>query len=182
MANIIIVFPKTEDVRAIRSLLVRSGYPVHAACTSGAQALAAADRLGSGVIISGYKYSDMLYEELYEEVAQRFEMLLIASARVIGEGIREGVVGVTMPLKRQELTESLDMLLCKLEYSRKKRRIRTKQRDEAQQKRITEAKALLMERNHMTEAEAHRYLQKLSMDSGNSLLETAEMLFALSAI
>lgn len=182
MANIIIVFPKIEDVRAIRSLLVRSGYTVHAACTSGAQALAAADRLGSGVIISGYKFSDMLYQSLYEEVSERFEMLLIASARIIEEGICEGVVGVTMPLKVQELTDSLEMLLHKLEYRRKKRRAMLHKRSEAQRKQIMEAKALLMERNHMTEDEAHRYLQKLSMDSGHSLIETAEMLFALSKI
>ena len=33
-----------------------------------------------------------------------------------------------------------------------------------------------MERNHMTEEEAHRYLQKTSMDSGTNLVETAQML------
>ena len=31
----------------------------------------------------------------------------------------------------------------------------------------------------MSEEEAHRYLQKTSMDSGTNLVETAEMLFAL---
>ncbi len=31
----------------------------------------------------------------------------------------------------------------------------------------------------MTEAEAHKYIQKLSMDSGNDLIETAEMILAL---
>ena len=40
------------------------------------------------------------------------------------------------------------------------------------------AKALLMERNHLSEEEAHKYIQKLSMDSGNNLVETAEMILA----
>ena len=31
----------------------------------------------------------------------------------------------------------------------------------------------------MSEEEAHRYLQKTSMDSGTNLVETAEMLLAL---
>jgi response regulator NasT len=31
----------------------------------------------------------------------------------------------------------------------------------------------------MTEEEAHKYLQKTSMDSGTNLVETAEMIFAL---
>lgn len=180
MVNIIIVFPKIEDAKAIRNLLIRSGYAVNAVCTSGAQALTAADRLGSGVIVSGYKYPDMIYQDLYEEVAGNFGMLLIASARVIGEGVCEGVVGVTMPLKMHDLMDSLEMVVGNLEYRRKKRRMMPTQRSEAEKKLIADAKALLMERNHMTEDEAHRYLQKTSMDSGNSLVETAEMLFALS--
>ncbi len=35
-----------------------------------------------------------------------------------------------------------------------------------------------MERNHLSEEEAHKYIQKLSMDSGNNLVETAEMILA----
>lgn len=45
---------------------------------------------------------------------------------------------------------------------------------------ITAAKELLMERNQMTEDEAHHYIQKLSMDSGNNIVETAEMILELN--
>ena len=41
---------------------------------------------------------------------------------------------------------------------------------------ISEAKALLMERNNLTEEEAHRYMQKRSMDNGTGLTETAQMI------
>ena len=33
-------------------------------------------------------------------------------------------------------------------------------------------------KNHLSEEEAHKYIQKLSMDSGNNLVETAEMILA----
>ncbi len=36
-----------------------------------------------------------------------------------------------------------------------------------------------MERNNMTEEQAHRYLQKTSMNSGNSMLDTALMIISL---
>lgn len=39
-----------------------------------------------------------------------------------------------------------------------------------------------MARNHMTESEAHRYLQKCSMDSGTSMVETAQMVISLIQI
>ena len=80
MAGVIVVFPKSDDAKSIRNLLVRNGYDVAAVCTSGAQALSAADRIGSGVVVCGYKYPDMLYEELYENVMPSFAMLLLAPA------------------------------------------------------------------------------------------------------
>ena len=39
MENVIVVFPKLEDGKKIRSILVRNGINVDAVCTSGAQAL-----------------------------------------------------------------------------------------------------------------------------------------------
>ena len=36
-----------------------------------------------------------------------------------------------------------------------------------------------MLRNHMTEAQAHRYIQKCSMDSGTDMTETAYMILRL---
>ena len=62
---------------------------------------------------------------------------------------------------------------------RKKLRQQPKQRDEKERAIINQAKALLMERNNMTEEEAHRYIQKCSMDSGTNMLETAQMVISL---
>ncbi len=182
MANIVVLFPKLEDAKSIRNLLTRRGYPVSSVCTSGAQALAAADHLGSGIIVCGYKFPDMIYEELYENVAPAFEMLLVASARALSGGVREGVVGVTMPLKAQELLESLEMIVSSQERRRRRKKTIPPKRSERERKLIEDAKALLMERNHMSEEEAHRYLQKTSMDSGTNMAETAEMLFSLMQI
>ena len=120
-----------------------------------------------------------MYEELYENLSPSFAMLLIASAHAVGEGVAEGVVSVTMPLKVHELTGSLDMVLHQIERRKKKRRAMPPQRSDQDRKDILEAKQLLMERNHMTEEEAHRYLQKTSMDSGTNLVETAQMLLTL---
>ena len=36
-----------------------------------------------------------------------------------------------------------------------------------------------MERNHLSEEEAHRYLQKRSMENGTGLVETAQMIVSL---
>lgn len=36
-----------------------------------------------------------------------------------------------------------------------------------------------MDRNGMSEEEAHRYIQKTSMDSGTNMVETAEMIIRM---
>ena len=36
-----------------------------------------------------------------------------------------------------------------------------------------------MERNHMTEEQAFRYIQKCSMDSGINMVETAQMILMM---
>lgn len=79
MANVVVVFPKQQDARNIRNLLVRNGYGVSAVCTSGTAALQAADSLNEGIIVCGYRYPDMLYDQLYESMPRTFEMLLLAS-------------------------------------------------------------------------------------------------------
>lgn len=69
-----------------------------------------------------------------------------------------------------------------VQYNRwkKKQKSKPKVRSESDRKVITAAKELLMERNQMTEQEAHRYIQKLSMDSGNNIVETAIMIIELN--
>ena len=44
---------------------------------------------------------------------------------------------------------------------------------------IERAKALLMEKKSMTEIHAHIYLQKISMDSGRSIVESAQMILMM---
>ena len=64
MNGIIVVFPKAEDGKSVRNLLVRHGYEVTAVCTQGSQVLNYVDTMNDGIVISGYKFSDMYYFEL----------------------------------------------------------------------------------------------------------------------
>ena len=86
---------------------------------------------------------------------------------------------LAMPLKVHELVQTLEMISCSISRKKKKMREAPKKRSEEDQKLITRAKGLLMERNNMTEEEAHRYIQKRSMDNGTGLVETAQMVLSL---
>ena len=179
MVNLIVAFPKLEDAKTIKNILVRSGFQVTGICTTGAQAISQADGLHDGVIICGYKLEDMLYSELRECLPPGFELLLMASPRLLSECYGEGVVCLSMPLKMNDFLSTINMMTDGIERKRRRRHQQPKRRSEKEEALIAEAKELLMERNHMTENEAHKYLQKCSMDSGTGIVDTAQMVLMM---
>ena len=178
MSSIVIALPKIEDARKIRSVLERHGLAVASVCSTASNALSSASELGNGVLICGHRLPDMNYLDLAECMPKDFEMLLLASARVICE-VPPSILSVEMPMKASDLINTVNLMVEGVERRRRKRRMQPKTRNAADEKAIKDAKELLMVRNHMTEEEAHRYLQKTSMDSGTNLVETAQMVLSM---
>ncbi len=175
MTNIIVVFSKIEDAKSVKNILVKNGMNVTAVCTSGAQALHYADEFHEGIVISGYRFADMICMELRTNLPEGFDMLVMASKRVLAEVSGTGIIGLAMPLKVHELVNTVGMMSQNVLRRKKKRREKPSVRNQEEVAVIAKAKALLMERNHMTEEEAHRYIQKHSMDNGTNMVETAQM-------
>lgn len=180
MTNIIVVFARIDDARSVKNILVKNGFGVTAVCTSGAQALGYADEFHDGIVISGYKLADMICVELKNNLPEGFEMVALASQRVLSEVAGSGVIGLAMPLKVHELVSTVGMMSQGILRRKKKQREKPRVRSEEEAAVIESAKHLLMERNNMTEEEAHRYIQKHSMDNGTNMVETAQMLLALN--
>ena len=159
-SSIVIALPKIEDAKKIRTILNRHGLTVASVCSSVSNALANISELDSGVL------------------PQYFEMLLLASQRIIDEA-PNSVSTVQMPMKASALIDTVNDMLYHLERRIKKEKKKPKPRSEKEQNYISNAKRLLMEKNQMTEEEAYRHIQKCSMDSGTNMVETAQMLLML---
>ncbi len=179
MTNIIVVLPKLEDAKGIKNVLVRSGFQATGVCTTGAQAISQADGLHDGIVVCSYKLVDMMYDQLHECLPYGFEMLLLASQNVINECYGNNIVCLSMPLKVNDLIDTVNMMADNILRRRRRQRLRPRSRSAEEDAVIRHAKELLMARNHMDEEEAHRYLQKCSMDSGTNLVETAQMVLSM---
>ena len=92
------------------------------------------------------------------------------------ETFTDRMVKLILPMKSSELASTIDMLLSGYMRQRKKKRRTPRVKSEAEKQTIDQAKLLLMERNGMSEPEAFRYIQKISMDTGRRAVETAEMI------
>lgn len=177
--NIILVFPKQETARSLRSALRRAGYTVDAVCTTVAQALQAASEYDSGIIVSNYRLVDGMAIEIYENAGERFQFLLIGPKDYVDARAMKDVFSLATPLHVSELCATMEVMSMAYARWRKKRRAKPKARSRDEQQTIDQAKLLLMEKNGLTEEEAHRYIQKSSMDSGTGGVETAAMILRL---
>ena len=178
MDCIIILFPKAEAGNKIRNALIRNGYDSVIVCTTGAQALNEMNGQDGGILISAYRLSDMFYVDILECLPSNFDILLMLPKNGAEIGREDGIMTLGMPISVFELVNTLNMMIRRRQRI-KRQRSKRKQRSESERKVIEDAKALLMERNHMTEEEAHRYIQKCSMDTGTNMIETAEMITTL---
>ena len=108
-------------------------------------------------------------------------MLLLDSGAGISTGRETDVIAVTMPVKVHEFIETVNMMMDTVERRLSKAAKRAKRvRSERDENYINNAKLVLIERNHMTEDEAYRYMQKTSMDTGRSMVETAQMILTMA--
>ena len=179
MVPVIVAFPRMEIGKKIKNILVKNGFSVSALCTAGAQVLQHAELLEEGLVICACRLSDMMYQQLRDYLPDSFEMLVIASPDFWEEPDMEHLMCLTMPFKVHELVSAVDQISCSIEKRKQKRKFRRRERSEEEKRIIQDAKELLMERKQITEEEAHRYIQKISMDSGTGLSETAEMILQM---
>ena len=179
MYSIIVGFPKMEDSVNIKNVLIRNGYNVSEPCTLGSQVISLANELDEGIVLCGYRFSDMHYSELNNYLPKGFEMLLVASPEKLDLCQDNNIVCLRMPIKTFDLLNTIQMMTFQYQRRKKKEKERPKSRSEEERATIHKAKLLLMDRNNMTEEEAHRYLQKNSMDSGTNMVEMAEMVLKM---
>lgn len=176
MGVILIGMPKHEDALRIADLIRNGGITEECMpCQTGSEILRKAEEYDASLVICIKHFSDMGYEEVVSYLPSSVSVLLLTKDSSLNP-FAANVIRLLMPFKADDLISSVQMLLpYQPFYERKKK----KARPESEQKVIDEAKQVLMERNEMTEPDAYRYLQKASMDSGRTLLESAQMVLLM---
>ena len=178
MSSIVIALPKIEDAKKIRVILERHGFSLASVSSPASNPLSRASELESGVLICGSRLPDMNYLDLAQCLPGGFEMLLLASQRVMME-VPDSILSLQMPLRASDLVNTVHMILSQQERKNRREKKKPKARSWKEQNYISNAKMILMQRNHLSEEEAYRYIQKSSMDSGTNMVETAQMILML---
>lgn len=175
MDCIIIAFPNAEAQRRIRLLLESGGLRPAACCSSGGEAIRAAQKLGDALVICAFHLRDMTAGDLAADLRGTASILVVSAAANLDLCGGSNLYKLATPAPRSEFFAMLELLRGPGRGLHISSRQTMSQRGSEEKRLIGKAKALLMELNRMTEAEAHRFLQKQSMDTGLKLTETAQM-------
>lgn len=171
--RIIVAFANAEAQRRIVRILELDGCVPAGIFFSGADVIRAVRKLGSATVICGFKLRDMTSTELAGSLKGSAVFLAVTNPVNLDFCEGENLFKLGTPVSRSEFFATLRVLR---QMEERTLRPPITRRREDEQRLISHAKALLMDVNRMSENEAHRFLQKRSMDTGLRMAETAQLI------
>ncbi|MDO4562562.1 MAG: ANTAR domain-containing protein [Clostridia bacterium] len=179
MRSVLLAFQNPEACETIRKVVVGGGYSVEAECQSGADVIRTLSRINDVIVICSYKLGDMTAAQLGETLGDSVAAVVLLSQQQqqMQMDIPENMLTLRMPLSKRALIDTLDNIL-RLKHAAKSNGDERPPRTEDEKKMIEAAKGVLMERHNMSENQAHRYIQKQSMNSGRKMIDTAMIILA----
>lgn len=191
MRGIILAFPDITTAARIRDALLRHGIAVRGIARDGAAALRLALlEDGGGLIVSSPALPDVTATTLFSNLTDDFDMLILSTGyeAINSHDQRDGMYVISLPVISEDLAFYVRALLETRQFPRlgtpstmnlpmPKEIFAVKPvRSSEEKHRIETAKMVLMRKERMSEAEAHRFLQKESMTKGINMAMLAEQI------
>ena len=170
MEKVIVAFESEKSCWRIKEILESTGTAACIVCRSAAEVKRVVSKQRITTVVCGYKFPDDSAQGLFEDLPPTCSMLLVAVQSLLEQCENGDIFKLATPVPKGDLLASVRMLL---QMGRRLEKFVRPRRPEGEQAVVDRAKALLMARHGMTEEQAHRFLQKKSMDSGRKLIQTA---------
>jgi hypothetical protein len=172
MEKVIVAFEGEKNCQHIKDVLESSSTVSCMVCRSAAEVRRLVQKQHITTIVCGFKLADDSAECLFHDLPTYCSMLMIAGQHQLDLCEQGDIFTLSSPVSKKDLIASVRMLL---QMSNRIEKFSRPQRSGEERDLINRAKAILMERHGMNEEQAHRLLQKKSMDSGAKLTETARL-------
>jgi response regulator NasT len=170
--RLVIAFDADQAIARVREMLASSSLTPRSTYKTGAEVARAVRFMGGGTVVCGVKLLDMTADQLCADLDGMAHMLVIGKPLHLEMYATCDVFKLALPVNRFDLCASVRMLLQLEEMDHRRKKNRTAQENQV----IEQAKEYLQQSFGMTEPEAHRYLQKRSMDAGVRITETAAII------
>lgn len=176
--KIIIALSNIETATKLKNALTKEGYNVIALCTSGNELIRLVMQHSPDLVLVGYKFKDMSLLDVYETLVDVTSFLAIVNEpyrSYIEEDTDIYCIGTK--ISNVLLTNAIDLIFqSKRSIAKLKQKVEKLEHTLEDRKLIEKAKGKLMETSGITENEAFRYMQKISMDSGRRMKDIANLI------
>lgn len=170
-----------KQLEKLRPLVSLSSCQLVLEAKSGTEALRSLPERSVDIVIADYELGDMTGLVLCESLAQttNISMILLVDPQNM-DYVRQMVEGkdvlcIQKPWDRIEILQTLQtMVHYRVRLSQMHMELRKLRTDMNRRALADKAKALLMKKTNLSEAEAWRFIQKTSMDKGMPLDKVAE--------
>ena len=172
MDTVIIAFERDSLCQRFSEMLESSGVAYCLTCHSGdvVRRILATQQIHC--VICGYKLADGVAEDLFRDLPPACAMLMVANQAQLDLCANPDIFKLAAPVGRGDIVASVRMLL---QFAGRMDRYVRPRRSQEEEQVIRQAKQLLMARHGMSEEQAHRLLQKRSMDTGARMIQTARL-------
>lgn len=164
--TVVVAFSRPETAQRFAGALEAEGLSVLRVCTAGAQALRALEPCEDAVLVCGARLPDRTADELARDLDGRAAVLVAARPERLALCEEPSLHRLALPASGAQLAGAVRAIV------RRQNRPAPRTADEGRL--IDEAKRALMARG-MTEAEAHRFLQRESMRLGVRMAVCAQL-------
>lgn len=176
--KIVIALNNAETSEKLKVLLSQEGYEIVALCSSGNELIRAVMKYSPDLALVGYKYKDMSLLDVYDTLYDQTNFLAVVNEpykSYIEEDTDIYCIGTK--ISNILLTNAIDLIFqSKRRIEKLKKQVEKLEHTLEDRKVIEKAKGRLMETSGVTENEAFRYMQKLSMDSGKRMKDIAGLI------
>lgn len=171
--KIVVAFSNENNRSRIAELLEVSNHAPKRICRSGKEAIRSIREMGHGIVVCGHTLVDMTADDLAYDLGDLAFVMVVAQPAMLDTCENTSLFKIPTPIRKVEFVTAIKVLL---ELEKHKVPVSTAKRTYEEKELILKAKNILMEKCLMTEPEAHRYIQKKSMDSGLKLISVARII------
>lgn len=164
MRDIIIVYPVKDVALKLRMMLENEGFHVSCVCALGSSALNISQDMREGVIVCAEMLSDMSAGNVAEHLPPDFDVISLTKNGT--QSYMGNLIYLPLPVNREEFLSTVSVLVNSTSAFTR--------RDSNDAEIISNAKVIIMNNMHMTETQAHKYLQNESMKTGKKLARLAQ--------
>lgn len=172
MDRFVIAAPQAV-AQKLSGILAASGMVPESIVNTGEEALAVCVKEGT-LLLTTFRLPDLAGEELAAQLDETIDVLMIVPPDYAKE-LPANVLTLVNPISPDALTQAVRVMAhCQAQKDALRAQVKKVTRTLEERKVIDRAKGKLMDALHITEKEAHHYIQKKSMDSGHRIAEVAK--------